>query len=197
MSIVNEPAVFLDRDGTINVEKSYVYRLADWEWLPGAIEGIRRLNRAGFKVIAVSNQSGIARGYYTMRDVDDLHFEINEELKRQGAWIDAFYYCPHHPDFGSIRECRCRKPAPGLILDSARDMHLDLASSYLVGDKSTDVQAALAAGVVPILVATGYGPSERRLVPQQVEYTEDLLEAAAYITAPNSSVRRQRPGLPR
>jgi D-glycero-D-manno-heptose 1,7-bisphosphate phosphatase len=192
---VKLPAVFLDRDGTINVEKNYVYRLSDWEWLPGVIEGIGRLNRAGFKVIAVSNQSGIARGYYTMRDVDELHHEINQELNRHGARIDAFYCCPHHPEFGSTGKCRCRKPAPGLILDSARDMHVDLASSYLVGDKWTDIQAALATGVVPILVATGYGASERRLVPEQVECTDDFLGAVSYITSRSQSARRQSPGL--
>ena len=175
--------------------RTIVYRLSDWEWLPGVIEGIRRLNCAGFKVIAVSNQSGIARGYYTTRDVDALHFEINQELKRNGARIDAFYYCPHHPDFDSTGQCRCRKPAPGLILDSARDMHLDLASSYLVGDKWTDIQAALATGVVPILVATGYGASERTLVPEQVECTDDFLGAVSYITSRSQSTRRQSPGL--
>jgi len=192
---VTLPAVFLDRDGTINVEKNYVYRLSDWEWLPGVIEGIGRLNRAGFKVIAVSNQSGIARGYYTMRDVDELHCEINQELKRHGARIDAFYYCPHHPDFGSAGECRCRKPAPGLILDSARDMHVDLARSFLVGDKWTDIQAALATGIVPILVATGYGASERTLVPEQVECADDFLGAVSYITSRSQSARRHSPGL--
>lgn len=175
------PAVFIDRDGTINVEKNYLVRFQDWEWIPGAIDAIKRLNSLGSKVIVISNQAGVARGYYTESDVERLHDRVNAELKRLSARIDGYYYCPHHPDYGSRKPCECRKPAPGMILRAARDLCVDLSQSYLIGDKESDIRAGFAAGVAPIMVATGYGKLERRLIPERVPYESDVLAAVERI----------------
>ncbi len=110
---VTNKAVFLDRDGTLNVDKGYVHRIEDWEWIPGAIDAIVLLKKAGFLVVVITNQAGIARGYYTDTEVSHLHTRINEELKEHGATIDGFYHCPHHPEFSA--ECECRKPMAGNI----------------------------------------------------------------------------------
>ncbi|MHB8550245.1 MAG: D-glycero-beta-D-manno-heptose 1,7-bisphosphate 7-phosphatase [Acidiferrobacterales bacterium] len=150
-------AVFLDRDGTINVERNYLHRLDDWEWIPGAVDAIRQLNHAGYLVVVVTNQAGIARGMYGEEEVRTLHRQIDAVLAPLGARIDAYYYCPHHPDFGERIACNCRKPAPGMMLQASRDWDIDLARSYIIGDKLADVEAGLAAGVTPILVTTGYG----------------------------------------
>ncbi|MHB8255893.1 MAG: D-glycero-beta-D-manno-heptose 1,7-bisphosphate 7-phosphatase [Acidiferrobacterales bacterium] len=174
-------AVFLDRDGTINVEKSYLYRLEDWEWIPGAIDAIRNLNRAGYLVIVVTNQAGIARGMYGEEDVRRLHEQIDAELAPLGARIDAYYYCPHHPDFGARIACSCRKPSPGMILQASRDWDIDLSHSYIVGDKLADVEAGLAAGVTPILVATGYGAESRSALASGVHWVTDVGAAARLI----------------
>jgi len=152
------PAVFLDRDGTINVEKNYLYRYEEWEWIAGAQDAIARLNKLGFLVVVVTNQAGIARGLYKERDVERLHQLIAVELKESGASIDAFYFCPHHPDFTDA--CNCRKPSSGMILEAARNLHIDLSRSWMVGDKISDIEAGHAAGISTILVRTGYGENE-------------------------------------
>ena len=174
-------AVFLDRDGTINVEKSYLYRLEDWEWIPGAIDAIRNLNHAGYLVIVVTNQAGIARGMYGEEDVRRLHEQTDAVLAPLGARIDAYYYCPHHPDFGARIACSCRKPSPGMILQASRDWDIDLSHSYIVGDKLADVEAGLAAGVTPILVATGYGAESRSALASGVHWVADVGAAARLI----------------
>jgi D-glycero-D-manno-heptose 1,7-bisphosphate phosphatase len=176
-------AVFLDRDGTLNVEKEYLYRPEDWEWIPGAIEAIRLLNAAGFVVVVTSNQSGVARGYYNEQAVRDLHATVDRWLKAEGARVDGYYYCPHHPQYGAVRDCDCRKPAPGMLLAGAREHDIDLKKSYVVGDKSADVGAARAVGATPILVATGYGKTERAKVDASVAYEADVLAAARRIVA--------------
>jgi len=157
-------AVFLDRDGTINREVEYLHREEEFEWIPGAPEAIARLNRAGFLVIVVTNQAGVAHGLYTEDDVDSLHRFITSELEKAGARIDAYYYCPHHPD-AAIETYRQnssrRKPAPGMLLEAAEEYAIDLAGSFLVGDKLIDVEAALAVGATPVLVETGYGSEAR------------------------------------
>jgi D-glycero-D-manno-heptose 1,7-bisphosphate phosphatase len=144
------PAVFFDRDGVLNSDKGYIYRAVDFEWMPGAIEAVRDLNSRGFLVLVVTNQSGVARGYYSEADVAELHGWMNAELAKFEAHIDAFYYCPHLPD-GSVEEyrrpCRCRKPLPGLILQAFDEWNIDQERSFLVGDKASDIQAAEAAGV--------------------------------------------------
>jgi len=141
------PAAFLDRDGVLNVDRGYTFRSEDLKMIPTAAAAVRLLNDAGFYVFVVSNQSGVARGFYTEAAVDLFNTHIEDILKGEGAHIDAFYYCPHHPD-GTIKElairCRCRKPAPGLLEQAARDWPIDLARSFLIGDKDDDLAAARA-----------------------------------------------------
>ena len=178
---MSRPTIFLDRDGTINVEKNYLHRIEGWEWITGAPEAIRTLNDAGFLVVVASNQAGIARGYYDAAQVDALHTHVDRLLAQYGAHIDAYYYCPHHPDYGEVRRCNCRKPAAGLLLRAYREMDIDLEKSWMIGDKMSDVYAARAAGVTPILVATGYGAQEKHAHAFKGIYKENIVIAAAYI----------------
>ena len=184
---MTKAAVFLDRDGTLNVDKGYVHRIEEWEWIPGAIGAITMLKKAGFLVIVITNQAGIARGYYDEADMTHLHAIINMELQKHGATIDGFYHCPHHPEFGETRECKCRKPMPGLIEQAKQDFSIDLARSWLVGDKVSDTQAGLAAGVKSILVQTGYGNKERALLAQNDICVTDIAAASRYIIFGSSS----------
>jgi len=149
------PAVFLDRDGTINVEVNYLHRVADLELIDGVAAAIRALNQAGWLVIVVTNQAGIARGYYDVRAVHALHAHLGAVLAHQGARIDAFYLCPHHPDYSG--PCACRKPEPGMLRQAAVDHQIDLARSWFVGDSAADLGAARAVGCRAVLVRTGYG----------------------------------------
>jgi D-glycero-D-manno-heptose 1,7-bisphosphate phosphatase len=141
------PAAFLDRDGVLNVDRGYTFRLENLKMIPTAAAAVRLLNTAGFYVFVVSNQSGVARGFFTEAAVDLFNTHIQDILKGEGAHIDAFYYCPHHPD-GAIKElaiqCRCRKPAPGMLEQAARDWPIYLSRSFLIGDKDDDLAAARA-----------------------------------------------------
>ena len=141
------PAAFLDRDGVLNIDRGYTFRPEDLKMIPTAAAAVRLLNDAGFYVFVVSNQSRVARGFYTEAAVDLFNKHIQDILKGEGAQIDAFYYCPHHPD-GTIKElaiqCRCRKPAPGMLEQAARDWPIDLSRSFLIGDKDDDLAAARA-----------------------------------------------------
>ncbi|MEI8356685.1 MAG: D-glycero-beta-D-manno-heptose 1,7-bisphosphate 7-phosphatase [Deltaproteobacteria bacterium] len=179
-------AVFLDRDGTINVEKGYLHRIEDFHFIPGAAQAIKLLNDKGFLVIVVTNQSGIARGYYTAHDVSLLHRHVDVELARSGASVDAYYLCPHHPQ-GAIRkfakDCKCRKPLPGMLLDAAEKLSIDLDRSYMIGDKAADLEAGLRAGCRSLLVRTGYGSEEISMLPVGVASYADLLEAVSAIVA--------------
>ena len=172
-------AVFIDRDGTINVEKDYLYRIADFEFIPGAEEAIKLLNEAGLLVIVVTNQSGVARGYYNEDDVEQLHRHINSELKQHGAHVDAWYFCPHHPlGRGSYAlPCDCRKPLPGMLQQAALRYDIDMEHSFMVGDKRADIEAGAAAGCRPLLVRTGYGAHEEQAIEGPVETYDDLLAA--------------------
>jgi D-glycero-D-manno-heptose 1,7-bisphosphate phosphatase len=172
MSASTEPrrAVFLDRDGTVNEEREYLFRIEDFTFIPGVPAAIRRLNEAGWLVVVVTNQSGVARGYYGEADVGRLHRHIQDELAAAGARIDGFYLCPHHPSEGIgeyRRDCDCRKGRPGMLLQAAAELGIDLARSYMVGDKVADVEAAEGAGCTPLLVLTGYGAEESRRLPAQ------------------------------
>jgi D-glycero-D-manno-heptose 1,7-bisphosphate phosphatase len=172
-------AVFLDRDGVINEETGYVSSVDELAWIDGAPEAIARLNRAGFLVMVVTNQAGIARGYHSVADVVRLHDYMRDELARRGAAVDAFDYCPHHPDFGP--PCVCRKPAPGMILRLARRWRIDVARSWLVGDKRSDIEAGLAAGLAPVLVRTGYGREYEPSVAGSAPVVDDLSAACDLI----------------
>jgi D-glycero-D-manno-heptose 1,7-bisphosphate phosphatase len=152
------PAVFLDRDGVINKDKNYVSRVEDFEWIEGAREAIKLLNDRGYLVIVITNQAGVARGYYTEEDVHALHCWINDELGRMGAHIDAFYYCPHHPEAGIEKyrmHCDCRKPLPGMLLKALEDWPIEREHSCMIGDKEKDVDAANAASINGILFNSG------------------------------------------
>jgi D-glycero-D-manno-heptose 1,7-bisphosphate phosphatase len=148
-------AVFLDRDGTIVEDPGFLHRPEDVRLLPGAAAAIRRLNDAGLLVVVVSNQSGIARGRYTAADYAAVQHRLGELLGADGARIDAAYFCPHHPDVTG--PCECRKPGTKLFRDAARDLEIDLARSWYVGDRASDVAPARALGGRGILVRTGEG----------------------------------------
>lgn len=176
-------AVFMDRDGTINEEVSFLSRMEQLRLYPQTCEAIRLINRSGMKAVVVTNQSGIARGYFTEDFVRTVHDRINELLAAEGARIDGFYVCPHHPVYGQglyKKDCECRKPRPGLLLQAAREMNIDLARSYMVGDMLRDVETGKKVGAKGILVCTGYGPNIVRTdMPAFV--AEDILEAVQWI----------------
>jgi D-glycero-D-manno-heptose 1,7-bisphosphate phosphatase len=162
---VTQPAAFLDRDGVINIDHGYVVRREEFAWVPGVREAAAQLHRAGFALVVVTNQSGIGRGMYSEADFLALTDWMRAEFAAAGAPLAGAYFCPHHPTdaVGAFRTaCRCRKPAPGMLLDAARDLRLDLARSILFGDKVSDLQAAVAAGVPQrVLLATnGNGAPE-------------------------------------
>lgn len=185
-----DKVIFLDRDGTINEEVNYLHKPEDLQILPGVPEAIKRLRDGGFKIVVVTNQAGVARGYYSCRDVDALHEYLNQQLKKSGAWIDRFYYCPHHPVHGIgeyKRACHCRKPETGMFEQAGQEYDVDKEHSYMIGDKLLDVEAGNRYGVHGILVGTGYG---RQIHQEQLEkqedviydvYQETLMDAARYI----------------
>jgi D-glycero-D-manno-heptose 1,7-bisphosphate phosphatase len=156
-------AVFLDRDGTVNVEVGYLRDLADLRLIDGAGAAIRRLNEAGLKVVLVTNQSGVARGYFPESMVHEAHERLDRMLREEGARIDAVYYCPHHPTAGHSSytiECDCRKPGTGLIDRATRDLDIDVKNSFVVGDKWSDVELGQRAGARSILVQSGFAPDD-------------------------------------
>ena len=144
---VRRPAAFLDRDGVLNVDHGYTHRPEQLEWIDGAPQSVRLLNEAGYFVFVVTNQSGIARGYYDEDAVKSFHAHMQKDLALHGAHVDAFYYCPHHPD-GTIKtfaiHCRCRKPGPGMLEQAASEWSIDRDASFMVGDKDDDMAAASA-----------------------------------------------------
>jgi D-glycero-D-manno-heptose 1,7-bisphosphate phosphatase len=178
-------AVFLDRDGVINVEKGYVHRIEEFEILPGVPQAIRLLKESGFLVIVVTNQSGVARGYYSLETVHCLHRHLDTELAAFGTRVDAYYVCPHHPEhgIGDLKvDCSCRKPMPGMLEQAAVDFGIDLSASYMIGDKLTDVAAGLAAGCRPVFLMTGSGGPEEGIT-DDIPVFSGLLEAARAIIA--------------
>ena len=174
-------AVFLDRDGTLNADLDFVHKKEDWQWLPHVVEGLARLRAAGFALVVVSNQSGIARGMFDAATVDALHHWVNARLAPHKATIDAFYYCPHLPDITG--PCSCRKPQPGLLLQAARDMDIDLSSSWMVGDRVRDAQAGLAAGCRAIVI----GDSRGEQLPPEAISCRDFAAACEHILGVASS----------
>jgi D-glycero-D-manno-heptose 1,7-bisphosphate phosphatase len=187
MSSAQSPAVFLDRDGTINEEVGYLDRVERVTLYPWSVDAIRALNRAGFRVIVISNQSGIARGFFTEAMVDEIHGHISRLLEAGKARIDGYYYCPHHPD-GKVApyaiRCDCRKPGRALVDRAVRDFDIDPRASFVVGDRWLDMAVARAVGARAVLVRTGYGLTEEAnpqadLVPDAI--TDNLIEAAGWI----------------
>jgi D-glycero-D-manno-heptose 1,7-bisphosphate phosphatase len=148
------PAVFFDRDGVLNEDIGYVFKPSQLKWVKGAKRAVKAVNQAGYFAFVVTNQSGIARGFYTEANVQTLHKWISDELSKIGAHIDAFEYCPHHPDAvieRYRRVCDRRKPAPGMINDLLKRFPIDVSRSILIGDKTTDIKAAETAGVKGLL----------------------------------------------
>jgi D-glycero-D-manno-heptose 1,7-bisphosphate phosphatase len=154
------PAVFLDRDGVLIEDAHYVGSPDRVQLIPGAAEAVAGLNRAGWAVVVVTNQAGVAKGLFTPAAVEAVHAFLAEQLAGYGARIDGFYFCPHHPE-GEVAayrsRCACRKPAPGMLRAAAADLGLDPARSWMIGDRETDLEAGAAAGCRTVLVRTGYG----------------------------------------
>lgn len=183
MSAALRPAVFLDRDGTINDDVGYLSRMSELTLYPWAIDAVRLLNRAGYLVVMVTNQGGIGRKMIEAAFVAELHAEIDRRLAAGGAHVDGWYFCPHHPEALIVElrgACRCRKPATGMVDDAARDLGIDLARSWVVGDKWSDVQLGVRMGGRALLVRTGWGVIEEAVRPpeQVVEAVCDTLADA-------------------
>lgn len=175
MKLKKPQAVFLDRNGTINYDYGYVGKPEDFHLLEGVGEAIKIFNEMNIKVIVVSNQSGVARGFYTKEDVERVNEKMRKELSRFGAWIDGIYYCPHHPEDG----CECRKPKSGLFKKAAEDFSLALNKCVVIGDKLSDIEVARNIGALPILVLTGHGEEERKKIKDEsILIVSSLLEAA-------------------
>jgi D-glycero-D-manno-heptose 1,7-bisphosphate phosphatase len=184
-TVTMRPAVFIDRDGTLTEEVGYVNHPSRLRLLPRSAEAIRRLNRAGVAAVVVTNQAGIARGYFSERMLEVVNADLLAQIGKAGARLDGVYVCPHHPTEGvpPYRAlCDCRKPKPGLLLRAADELQLDLTRSVMVGDKSSDLAVAPKVGARSVLVLTGYGLGEweyRRdqldVVPDHVAH--DLLDA--------------------
>ncbi len=186
------PAVFLDRDGTLNEERGYLDRLEMLALFPWTTDAVRLLNRAGFATVVVTNQAAVARGLIDEAFLRGVHDEIDVRLARGGARIDRYYYCPHledGPESPYRQSCRCRKPRPGMIEDAARDLGLDLSRSVMVGDRWGDVRCGRAAGVRSVLVRTGHGGREAAQPPEDVQadvILNNLMEAVAWILRSSS-----------
>ena len=184
------PAIFLDRDGTLNVEVNYLSAPEQLQLIAGAATAVQQLRAAGYAIIVVTNQSGLARGYLTLDDLRAIHEKLRRELALGGAWVDAIYFCPHHPD----DQCECRKPKPGLLLQAAREHDLDLSRSVFIGDAESDLLAAQRAGAHGILVKTGHG---LKWLPNISQWTDasplyiadDLLDAARWLLNSKSKVQ--------
>ncbi len=182
-------AVFFDRDGTVTEEVGYLTDISKLRLIPGGGPAVRKLNQAGFKVVLVTNQSGVARGYFSESLVREAHGLLETMLARDGARLDGIYYCPHHPTAGSSKytmDCDCRKPGTGLLDQAAKDLDIDLKRSYVVGDKWSDIELARRAGAMAVLVRTGFGPDDPGNVrPGHIkdpDYTaHDIAEAADWI----------------
>lgn len=157
------PAVFLDRDGTLNIDVGYPSSIEQIQLIPGAVEAVRQFNRQGYKVIVVTNQSGVARGFMSEARVQEINRAFIDLFAASQARIDAIYYCPHHPDHGPEnyrKRCRCRKPEPEMFLRAQSDHQIDFSRSWMIGDKYSDVEAGHRLGMTTILVLTGAGQEQ-------------------------------------
>ncbi len=181
-------AVFLDRDGTINEEVEFLTNPADLHLIPGAAKAIHELNSSGVITCVFSNQSGIARGFLTEEDLVPIHAKLTGDLATEGAKLDRFYICPHHPTEGNPPykvDCDCRKPKPGMILQGKHEFDLNLEMCFVVGDRLVDINAGKAVGATTILVRTGYGKdAERECVVTGMQpdaITDSIVEATEFI----------------
>jgi len=182
-------AIIMDRDGTVCDEVGYVNHLERVSLLPRSAAAIRAANEAGFQTVVVTNQAGVARGYFAESLVDEVHDRVRELLAADGARVDGIYYCPHHPEVGEPayrKVCTCRKPLPGMLERARDEMGIDLPSSYMIGDSVKDLLAGRRAGTTTVLVLTGYGRGELQyqshawtVKPDHV--ADDLLDAVTWI----------------
>jgi len=169
-------AVFLDRDGTIAKDVPYCSSPDDFNLLPTVPEAIKIFNESNFKVVVITNQSGISRGYFTEKTLAKIHKKMGNELKKQGAKVDAIYYCPHHPD----DNCDCRKPKTALFQQAAKELNINIGNSYVVGDMPLDINAGKSLGCRTVIVTTG--PDKGSCITNTADYTaHNLLEAAQWI----------------
>ncbi len=181
------PCVFLDRDGTLIEEVGYLDRLERLQLFPWSIDAVRLLNQAGFVVAVVSNQAGVARGFFPDAFVQEVAGEIDRRVAAGGGRIDGWYHCPHHPDAPLAeyrQQCDCRKPRPGMIRQAERELGIDPARSFVVGDRWLDVQLAHGVGARGILVRTGYGRGEEGVPPDGVAadaVADNLIAAVTFI----------------
>jgi D,D-heptose 1,7-bisphosphate phosphatase len=186
---VPRPAVFLDRDGTLNVEANGLSSPAQLELIPGAAAAVRSLNRAGFLAVVVTNQAMVARGDCSEDDLEQIHDKLESLLGEQGAYLDAIYYCPHHPDRGVAGErpelkieCNCRKPGTGMIERAASDFSIRMEDSWMIGDTTVDLQTAQNAGIRSILVRTGYAGRDGRWPARPDFEFADIRAAVEFVT---------------
>lgn len=182
-------AVFLDRDGALNEEVGYITTPEQFQVYDFAPAAVRAINDAGYRAIVVTNQSGIARGLYSEAFLAQLHAKLQQELQAEGARLDAIYYCPHHPEIGLPpyrQECACRKPKPGMLWRAAEEFAVDLAASFVIGDRYNDVALAHSVGAKAVLLLTGHGQreydTEREQWPRAPEHVaRNLWEAVQWI----------------
>lgn len=197
---MKKAAVFLDRDGTINEQMGYINHLSRFHLLPGVGRAIRLLNELSVPVFVITNQSGLARGYFPESLMDEVHETMVQRLKDQGAWLNGIYICPHHPEAKEERyreACSCRKPRSGLFEQAATEHDLDLSRSYVVGDRWSDLKAAAACGANGILVLTGYGRGDLQFVGpgqavQPCYVADDLWAAVRWIVAEMPFAEKKR-----
>lgn len=178
-----KPALFLDRDGVINVDKAYVHRREDFVFVDGIFELVRRANGLGYLVVIVTNQAGIGRGYYSEEQFHELMAWVRSEFANHQCQIDGVYFCPHHPEHGIGRyrcDCGSRKPAPGMFVRAAREMNIDLARSTMIGDQPTDMTAARTAGVSTRLLLRP--PADGQEVAQQDPGTAVITNLASAVS---------------
>jgi histidinol-phosphate phosphatase family protein len=194
---VKRPAIFLDRDGTINEEVSYLTRPEQLKLIPGAAAGIRQLREAGYRIAVITNQPVIARGDLTAAGLLRIHDHMEMELSREGAFLDGIYYCPHHPNKGFEGErpelkfeCECRKPGVGMVRRAVSELNLDLRGSWLIGDRTGDVQTAYNCGVRAVLVRTGIGGRDRCYGAAPGYVFDDLAAAARFIVQHDAAAER-------
>ena len=180
-------AVFLDRDGTMIEDVGFLDRLDRLKLFPYTIDAVRLLNRAGYKIVVVTSQNGVAQGIVTEEFLDQAHAHLSKLFEAAGARVDGYYYCPHSPSAAVERyriDCECRKPKPGMILTAAKEHSIDVSQSVVVGDRWRDVEMGLAAGTRAVLVETGYGRSEAARRPAnipEVPVVANLIEAVSLI----------------
>ncbi|MBT8391685.1 MAG: HAD family hydrolase [Ignavibacteria bacterium] len=182
-------AIFLDRDGTINEDPGYISNPDDVVLIPKAAEALSLLKKNSYKLIVISNQSGIARGIMSRDDVVNVNARINKLLNKKTVKIDAFYFCHAHPDFSTKEECKCRKPSPKLVYEAAKDFNVEMRESFFIGDAVSDIECGKNAGLRTILVRTGKGMESLSILQKENNFpsfvADNLFNACKYILPDN------------